>query len=273
MSMPQVPFDDRGLAYGDGVFETVLLRDGTPVLWDYHYARLVKGCQRLNIPLPPLEQLSAAWQSPATSELEVLKLILTRGSGGRGYAPPDVISPRLMSRRVPFAVNAQRWYQGVSVRICSLRLGHQPLLAGIKHLNRLENVLARQEWDDHAIAEGLLADADGWLVEATSMNVFWQRNGELFTPSLTHCGVAGTLRAALLDQGKVREAVISLEALRDVERLWVANSVQGVWPVNTLLSETGEVLQSWSQADQDTLQRIGHPLLGYSLSSCRTGSS
>jgi 4-amino-4-deoxychorismate lyase len=268
MPMPQVPFDDRGLAYGDGVFETVLLRDGTPVLWDYHYARLRQGCQRLNIPLPPLEQLAAAWQSPAAAELEVLKLILTRGSGGRGYALPDALSPRLISHRVPFVANAQHWRQGVNVRICQLRLGHQPLLAGIKHLNRLENVLARQEWDDQTIAEGLLADTDGWLVEATSMNVFWQRNGELFTPALTQCGVAGTLRAALLDQGTVRESAIALDALRDVERLWVANSVQGVWPVNTLLSETGEVLHAWSQADQDTLQVAGHQLLGYSLSSC-----
>ncbi len=83
MPMPQVPFDDRGLAYGDGVFETVLLRAGAPVLWEYHYARLRLGCQRLNIPLPSMEQLVATWQSASNAELEILKLILTRGSGGR----------------------------------------------------------------------------------------------------------------------------------------------------------------------------------------------
>ncbi|RUR32431.1 aminodeoxychorismate lyase [Vreelandella andesensis] len=267
MLMPQVPFDDRGLAYGDGVFETVLLRAGAPVLWDYHHARLVKGCQRLNIPLPSMEQLIASWQSPPTAELEILKLVLTRGSGGRGYATPDNSHPRLMSRRTPFVVNADRWHEGVNVRLCQLRLGHQPLLAGIKHLNRLENVLARQEWNDPSIAEGLLGDTDGWLVEATSMNVFWQQAGTLFTPPLSQCGVAGTLRAALLDRGVVQEATIALNAIHEVDRLWVANSVQGVWPVSKLLSETGATLQTWPLLGQDRLQEISHHLLGYSPTS------
>ncbi|AVI63159.1 aminodeoxychorismate lyase [Halomonas sp. GFAJ-1] len=261
--MPQVPFDDRGLAYGDGIFETVLMRAGKPVLWPYHYARLALGCTRLNIPLPPIEQLHATWQEGSAAELEVLKLILTRGSGGRGYALPDVAAPRLLSRRTPFVVNAERWQKGVSVRICQLRLGFQPLLAGIKHLNRLENVLARQEWRDSAIAEGLLADADENVVEATSMNVFWQQAGALFTPSLERCGVAGTLRAALLDEGVVREAILPLNALPTVERLWVANSVQGVWPVRVLLNESGSELRSWPLAEHDRLQALGHRLLGY----------
>ncbi|WP_249978747.1 aminodeoxychorismate lyase [Vreelandella olivaria] len=267
MSMPLVPFDDRGLAYGDGIFETVLLRAGQPVLWRYHHARLVLGCQRLNIPLPSPERLQATWSHKPETGLEVLKLILTRGSGGRGYQPPGTMVPRLVSHRMPFMSNTERW-QGVSVRICKLRLSHQPLLAGIKHLNRLENVLARQEWQDHTIAEGLLGDVDGNLIEATSMNVFWQQAGQIFTPPLERCGVAGTLRAALLDLGMVREAAIALKALPDVERLWVANSVQGVWPVNELLSDTGDVLRSWPQEGRDRLQTCGHRILGYSPSPC-----
>nr|WP_298059951.1 aminotransferase class IV [uncultured Halomonas sp.] len=153
----QVPFDDRGFAYGDGVFETVLLRAGAPVLWDYHTARLKRGCQRLGIPAPCQTSLDATWQGAPTAALEVLKLVITRGSGGRGYAEPDIVSPRLLSRRTPFQPLVSRWQQGVTVRLCNLRLGHQPCLAGIKHLNRLENVLARREWSDTSIAEGLLA--------------------------------------------------------------------------------------------------------------------
>lgn len=263
MQMPEVPFDDRGLAYGDGVFETVLLRAGQPVLWRYHYARLARGCQRLNIPLPSLQALQATWHGEVCTELEVLKLIVTRGSGGRGYALPETVSPRLLSWRTPFLANTERWQQGVCVRMCQLRLGFQPLLAGIKHLNRLENVLARQEWHDGDIAEGLLADADENIVEATSMNVFWQQSGALLTPTLDRCGVAGTLRAALLEEGIVSEAPLPLAALPNVERLWVANSVQGVWPVNVLLDTSGGVLRTFTRTEHDRLQARAHHLLGY----------
>ncbi len=258
----QVPFDDRGLAYGDGLFETVLLRDGVPMLWRYHTARLERGCQRLGIPLPCQAALDATWQGDPTAELEVLKLILTRGSGGLGYAQPDEVAPRLLSRRTPFHPPVKRWQQGVTLRLCDLRLSRQPRLAGIKHLNRLENVLARQEWNDASIAEGVLADSEGLVVEATSMNVFWQQAGQVLTPFLDQCGVAGTLRAALIDRGAVAQATLSLDQLADVERLWVANSVQGVWPVTTLLAADGLRVQHWPANKPDPLQILAHQLLG-----------
>ncbi|MCP1315574.1 MULTISPECIES: aminodeoxychorismate lyase [unclassified Halomonas] len=258
-----VPADDRGLAYGDGLFETVLMRAGQPLLWSYHRARLAEGCRRLGIPMPDTAALDAELARPGAAALEVLKLIVTRGSGGQGYRVPNAPAPRLLASRRAFEPCRARWQEGVCVRVCDLRLGHQPRLAGIKHLNRLENVLARQEWCDPGIAEGLLADADGLLVEATSMNVFWRAKGRLWTPPVTRCGVAGTLRAALLDAGAVAEAELSLEALVEVDALWVANSVQGVWPVHTLLDPRGETLATWAHADHDTLQRQGHRLLGY----------
>ncbi|SHL97371.1 aminodeoxychorismate lyase [Vreelandella subglaciescola] len=263
-SADQVPFDDRGLAYGDGVFETVLLRDGVPLLWPYHRARLLRGCRVLGLEPPDDAALAATWQAPA-SGLEVLKIILTRGSGGRGYALPESPAPRLLSRRTPFAPAASRW-QGVDVCLCTLRLARQPALAGIKHLNRLENVLARQEWQRADIAEGLLADSDGNLVEATAMNVFWLADGVFRTPPLDACGVAGTLRAALLEQGVVGEAPLSVETLLDselIEQLFVGNSVQGVWPVNTLTTPDGEPLRRFSPTSASPLQAAAHRLLGY----------
>lgn len=259
----QVPFDDRGLAYGDGLFETVLLRAGVPVLWRYHVERLAKGCQCLGIPLPCQSALNATWQGKPSAELEVLKLILTRGSGGRGYAQPEPVTPRLLSRRAPFQPSVQRWQQGVTVRLCNLRLSRQPRLAGVKHLNRLENVLARQEWSDATIAEGVLTDSEGLVVEATSMNIFWQQAREVFTPRLDQCGVAGTLRAGLIDKGAVAQASLPLDQFPDVERLWVANSVQGVWPVTTLLAADGSLLKRWSMNEPDPIQRLAHQLLGY----------
>jgi 4-amino-4-deoxychorismate lyase len=265
-SSDQVPFDDRGLAYGDGVFETVLLRDGAPLLWPYHHARLLRGCRVLGIEPPDDAALAATWQAPE-SGLEVLKIVLTRGSGGRGYALPDHPEPRMLSRRMPFSPATSRW-QGVDVCLCALRLARQPALAGIKHLNRLENVLARQEWQREDIAEGLLADTDGNLVEATAMNVFWRAGGAFWTPPLEACGVAGTLRAALLERGVVREASLSAETLLDselIEQLFVGNSVQGVWPVNTLTTPDGEPLRRFLPALASPLQAAAHRLLGYSL--------
>ncbi|MDN6179613.1 MAG: aminodeoxychorismate lyase [Halomonas subglaciescola] len=264
-SSDSVPFDDRGLAYGDGVFETVLLRDGAPGLWPYHRARLMRGCRTLGIEPPDEAALAATWQAPA-SGLEVLKIILTRGSGGRGYALPGTAEPRLISRRTPFAPATLRW-RGVDVCLCALRLARQPALAGIKHLNRLENVLARREWQRKDIAEGLLADSDGNLVEATAMNVFWRAGGAFWTPPLDACGVAGTLRAALLARGVVAEAPLSLAELRSsesIEQLFVGNSVQGVWPVNTLTAPDGELLRRFLSASASPLQAAAHRLLGYS---------
>lgn len=263
-SADQVPFDDRGLAYGDGVFETVLLRDGKPVLWPYHRARLRHGCRVLGIELPDDTALNACWQAPE-SALDVLKIILTRGSGGRGYALPAPQAPRLLSRCAPFSPAVTRW-QGVDVCLCALRLARQPALAGIKHLNRLENVLARREWQSEGIAEGLLADTEGNLVEATAMNVFWWAHGAFHTPSLEACGVAGTLRAALLARGDVRVSSLSVDALlsdASVEQLFVGNSIHGLWPVNTLTTPAGELLRRFSSPPDLTLQTAAHRLLGY----------
>lgn len=259
------PLDDRGAAYGDGLFETVLLRDGRPLLWDEHLARLVRGCHALGIPMPAERELAAPL-AEAGPGLVVLKLILTRGSGGRGYRPPASPEPRLRWQLATFAPAQSHWREGVRVRHCRLRLGIQPALAGLKHLNRLENVLARSEWDDETVAEGLLCDSDGRLVEATAMNLFWQRDGRLETPRLDRCGVAGTLREALRERLSIAEVEAGPEALIAAEAVWLGNSVQGVWPVVRLDDADGVERQRWSLAPLHRgFQAEAHRLLGYPL--------
>lgn len=257
-----VPFDDRGLAYGDGLFETVLVRDGKAQLWSEHLARLEHGCKALGL-APPLRAELDGLPARCGEGLYVLKLILTRGSGGRGYAPPSASSPRLRWNVQPFAPASERW-KGVRVRHCRLRLGRQSRLAGIKHLNRLENVLARHEWRDADIAEGLLCDSDGLLTEATAMNLVWWRHGRWETPALNHCGVAGTLRQALLTSLPLVEVEAGPGVLAEVEALCLINSVQGVWPVLRLDSAWGTPLHRWTLDHRHlALQRQAHPLLGY----------
>lgn len=257
------PLEDRGVAYGDGLFETVLVRDGVAPLWERHLARLARGCQALGIPMPERDRLEAPL-GEAGEGLLVLKLLLTRGSGGRGYAPPTAPAPRLRWRLAPFTPGEARWREGVRVRHCRLRLGIQPRLAGLKHLNRLENVLARAEWTDTETAEGLLCDAEGRLVEATCMNLFWLRDGMLETPRLDRCGVAGTLRETLLERASIAEVEAAPEVLEHVEALWLGNSLQGLWPVARLDDAEGNLLRHWSVgALHRPLQTLAHRALGY----------
>ncbi|MGQ4877381.1 aminodeoxychorismate lyase [Billgrantia sp. LNSP4103-1] len=261
--MDKLPVDDRGLAYGDGLFETILVRDGKPLLWQEHVARLSRGCERLGMPMPLADELDRL-PALAGPGLKVLKLILTRGSGGRGYLTPPRAVPRLIWQVGDFAPLKSHWETGVRVRHCRLQLGIQPLLAGLKHLNRLENVLARSEWNDTDIAEGILCDSQGHLVEATCMNLFWQWQGRLQTPSLEGAGVAGTLRAALMERLEIQEVSMRPEALVDAEAVWLGNSVQGIWPVVRLDAADGAMLRSWALGGvHRVLQSEAHELLGY----------
>ncbi|MBN8410851.1 aminodeoxychorismate lyase [Halomonas cupida] len=266
MEEPVLPLSDRGLAYGDGLFETILVRDGRPLLWAEHVDRLLRGCRALSLPPPGSVELidSLACCGPG---LGVLKLVYTRGSGGRGYAPPPSVSPRLVSTWSSFTPDARRWHEGVQVRLCRLRLAAQPALAGIKHLARLENVLARNEWHDTEIAEGLMLDEHGAVVEATAMNVFLRASEEapVVTPPLDRCGVAGTLRQALITAGAVSEAPLDVDQLQAGASLWVGNSVQGVWPVKQLSDSQGRQLSHWTVTPSGScqFQQQAHALLGY----------
>ncbi|RKR06348.1 aminodeoxychorismate lyase apoprotein [Kushneria sinocarnis] len=269
-----VPVDDRGLAFGDGVFETILVRDGQPLLWESHLARLHAGLQRLGIPAPEPDALTVL-PAQAGHGLAILKLMITRGSGGRGYQVPEDVQPRLRWRIMPFAPRSERWQDGIAVRSCAWRLARQPALAGLKHLNRLDNVLARREWTDPAIAEGLLRDGEGVLIEATAMNLAWfDRDARRWlTPRLEQCGVAGTLREVLLEEGQLTEVEAGPAALEQAEAACVFNSVQGVWPLERWLegvrSDTAVLRCHWRLRDPAVqkplrdLQAAAHARLGY----------
>jgi 4-amino-4-deoxychorismate lyase len=228
---------DRGLAYGDGLFETIAVRRGQPVLLDRHLARLADGCVRLAI-AADLEQVRQELLSYAAAMGEgVLKFILTRGDGLRGYAPdPAAPGRRILQGNPPAAYPAVHGEQGVRMFPCVTRLSNQPLLAGLKHLNRLEQVLARAEWRDSEHAEGLMLDQAGRVVEGVFSNLFLVRDGVLITPDLKRCGVAGVMRAEILFQAEslaIRTQItdISLEQLQWADEVFVCNSVYGVWPV------------------------------------------
>jgi len=232
---------DRGLLYGDGVFETIAVENGQLHFWSEHLRRLQYGCERLGMESLNVTQLEGECRLLIEhSQQAVVKIIITRGSGGRGYRLPE--QPR--SSRI---IQLHKWpnypasytEEGIRARICRTRLGHNPSLAGIKHLNRLEQVLARQEWDDPAIQEGLMLDSIGDLVEGTMSNVFLVKDAVLMTPDLQLCGVAGIMRARVLEMAadhsiEVRVQRLETAALLQADEVFVCNSLMGIWPVTAV---------------------------------------
>ena len=232
-----VSVDERAVQYGDGLFETIAVRQGQAEFIDRHFRRLRAGCERLALEFDDwgclqMEVEALSGQHPDA----IIKIILGRAPGGRGY--------RFMTgqsvTRIVSAYAFPEWpddytVSGIRVRICSIRMAVQPRLAGIKHLNRLEQVLARAEWQDE-FQEGLLLDYNDRLVEATMSNVFLVRDGCVVTPGLQDCGVAGVMRSVIIDLAKqsgiqCRIDTIGEDALDEETELFVCNSLIGIWPI------------------------------------------
>ena len=232
---------DRGLAYGDGVFRTLRLQAGRPVGWERQYAKLQHDCTALKIPCPSAAVLSGELeQLGKTRAAGIAKIIITRGVSARGYAPaaqPE--ATRILSVTPASTYPAEYARQGVRVHVCQVRLGHQPLLAGIKHLNRLENVLAASEWQDPDMPEGLLSDLSGHVISGTRSNLFMLRSNILYTPNLSRCGVAGVQRDRVMDWARqhgvtCQVADLRMEELVQADEVFLVNSVFGLWPVREL---------------------------------------
>ncbi len=233
-----LPLNDRGFQYGDGLFETARLERGAVRFLEAHLARLRDGCARLHI-LPPDEATLRAEIATVTTHLRsaVLKIIVSRGVGARGYRPSDDCSPtRVVAAYAAPEIEPDRVLR---IRWCETRLGRNERLAGIKHLNRLEHVLAQSEWNDPAIDEGLMLDTEGELVSATSSNVFLVREGVLFTPDLRYSGVRGVIRGEVLRAATALGIAVSEEPLwpHDVEaadEVFLTNAVRGIRAVGAL---------------------------------------
>jgi len=232
---------DRSVHYGDGVFETIRVRDHQPEFLARHLARLRVGCERLGFNAVPWDRVETETLELARQKAEgALKIILSRGSGGRGYR----FGSEQHTTRIIGLYDLPQWPDsitttGIRARVCSLRLSIQPRLAGIKHLNRLEQVLARAEWDDESIREGLMLDLNDRLIEGTMSNVFLVREGRLLTPDLSQCGVSGIMRSVIMDVAEraditVETCALTLDDVRTADEVFICNSLIGIWPVTTI---------------------------------------
>jgi 4-amino-4-deoxychorismate lyase len=252
---------DRGLHYGDGVFRTIRVVEGAPRWWDDHLARLAADAVRLGLKPPdPTAWLADLEHLAGRLQGGVLKLILTRGSGARGYRPPEIATTTRLLIHDPTPPLSARWpAAGITLRLCSLRLAAQPRLAGIKHLNRLENVLARGEWSDPEIHEGLLLDEVGHVISGVMSNLLIWQDGRLLTPRLDRCGVTGVTRARLLSRATtagiaLAESELGLDEVLAADEVMLCNSVIGLrrvarlgertWPEPAISPRLAELLDA-----------------------------
>lgn len=244
-----ISVSDRGLLYGDGAFETLAVHGQRIPLWPAHMQRLQAVGQRLGIAVPTadllLDEINRVVDREAATQL--VKIIVTRGSGPRGYRPLSNGTPTRIICAYPWSRHYNYYQQhGISIRQCETRLGHH-CLAGLKHLNRLEQVLAQAEWQaEEDIQEGIMLDCDANVIEGTMSNIFVVKNDQLITPDLHQAGVAGVMRACLLDIARrnavdVRVSTLSLDDIVTADEVFFCNSVIGIWPVKKFMSHQWQV--------------------------------
>lgn len=249
-----VPADDRGLLYGDGVFETIAFHAGRATLWDLHMARLMRGCAALGLPEPDTDLLLGDARAVAgQAESCVVRLTWTRGQGGRAYIPPADPAPnRIVMRRAwPDGLDAQH-RDGIDLVTVRADLPSADALAGLKHLNRLPQVLIGSACREAGVTEALVVDSEGWVVEALTGNLVIERDGHLLGPGPHPAAVEGVGLAWLRDaaDGAFEEVDFRAAELRSSDAIWVLNSVVGIRPVARLdgmARPPGELLRGWQR--------------------------
>lgn len=243
-SVDTIPVADRGFAYGDGVFRTLRAEKGEPLHWRKQFNKLADDCARLNIPCPPATILLPEVRATAQPyERAVVRITVTRGSGLRGYAPPVPSTPLRVVDVAAQAPQPDVVASGISAHLCQLRLASQPVLAGVKHLNRLENVLARAEWTTPGILEGVLLDQQDLVIGGTMSNLFIAEGRRLYTPLLDRCGVAGVTRSRVMalaaKAGVACHAEhLPLQRVLEADEVFFVNSVIALWPLARLDKRT-----------------------------------
>jgi 4-amino-4-deoxychorismate lyase len=236
-----IAVNDRGFQYGDGLFETIEVLDGQPIFLEQHLSRLGADCLRLKIPKPDIKLLTDEIANVCKSaQKAVLKIIITRGVGGRGYRQPEAIQPTRVISLYSYPEYPQIYAEhGINARFCNTRLGLNPALAGIKHLNRLEQIMARAEWDDPTIQEGIMLDINNQVIEGTMTNLFYVKDNGIYTASLHFAGVSGIVRG-IIKQLSAEQNLTLIEhdykkdVLLNADEVFVCNSIIGIWPVKQI---------------------------------------
>ena len=237
---------DRGLAYGDGLFSTIKVEWGKVQLWAFHLQRLQLGAQRLFFPdvdwLALTDEVELLAQTLNDKPQAVIKIILTRGSGGRGYSVSGCVNPLRILSAHDFPEFYRQWQnEGIKVILCQQKLAINPQLAGLKTLNRLEQVLIKHELESNQAVEGVVCDVNGWVIEACTANIFIYLDNQWLTPKLDNAGVKGVKRRQVIESAKqagiiIREINISVDDLLNAQAVCLTNALMGLVPIKQFQS-------------------------------------
>ena len=242
-----VSIADRGFTYGDGVFETIRALPDTFFQLDDHLVRLYRGLSKLGMPLS-FEQKNeligflCSQVLGLIKEESVVKIMVTRGEGGRGYLPPEEITHSIVIGVLSAPDYQVQQSKGVSLSVSPVPVNNNRFLSGIKHLNRLENVMAKRFLMAPDF-EAIMLNTDGELIECIQSNLFWFKNGVIHTPSLEHAGVQGTYRKAIIESQFYYTVQIGHFSLSDIigaDEVFITNSLMGVVPVVNITTHTGK---------------------------------
>jgi len=256
---------DRGLLYGDGFFTTVLVQSGQLVNWSAHWQRLQLSAQRLKF--PPLSEPKLLCQIAAElvdtdEDYAVIKILVSRGLGGLGYQPLPKPHPIIYVQKLAFPnvlKNDQAWpFFSVKMTLSAIRCADQPLLAGLKHCNRLENVMAREALIGSSFDEAVMLNPQGEVISATQANLVLIKDNQLITPELSRSGVMGTClsslpRALKNTQWQWQIRPVSLDEVYQAEAIFCCNAVRGVMPVMQFQQQgydsekTRQIAQAWQK--------------------------
>lgn len=221
---------DRSFQYGDGVFTTIKVTQGKLQHWSLHWQRLALSCQRLSIHIPAEDTVLQHALAAMSADEQVLKIVVSRGHGGRGYSAKGIEAADIYVTTGPLPI-FPTVQSGIKLGVAKLQLGIQPLLAGIKHCSRLETVLLKLEAEQSEFDDLLATDTAGFITECSAANIFFQTDGNWHTPELSRAGVAGVMREWILSQIDVIEGNYSLADVRKADAIFISNALMGIVPV------------------------------------------
>ncbi len=243
-----VSLGDRSFQYGDGCFTTILTKNGKLVYWAEHVERMDACLKTLKIPSPNWQVVSEwASQAALNDEYAGVKIHISRGNGGRGYSPNGIDGPSVTVSNFSFPGHYSQWREsGVSLGVCETQLGIQPLLAGHKHNNRLEQVLAKAELEGTEFADAVTLNVQNHVIETTMANLFWVNDYNVYTPDLSLSGVAGVMRRKVLEyllanNFEVEVGAYPLSDMLEADEVWLCNSLLGVAPVRSITAPNQKI--------------------------------